>query len=166
MFNRRPTARSGGRRPFGPGVHRGRGFTLPEAMLAIVVIGLGLAGLLTALSTTARHDADPMVRRQMSAIAAELLEEIMLKPYAAAANAAPAGCARDTYNDVSDYHGYAATGICTIDGVAIAALAAYSVSVSVAADTLGGVGATKRITVTVSHGGESLQLVGWRTDYA
>jgi MSHA pilin protein MshD len=158
MSNNRSAAR--------PGTARRRGFTLPEAMLAIVVIGLGLAGLFSAMSTTARTDADPMLRRQMSAIAAEMLEEIMLKPYAPAANAAPAGCGRDTYNDVSDYHGYSASGICTIDGVAIAALAAYSVTVSVAADTLGGVAATKRITVTVSHGAESLQLVGWRTDYA
>lgn len=145
---------------------RQRGFTLPEAILAIVVIGIGLAGLLLAFGTVARHGADPLLRQQMLAIAQELLEEIQLKPYAAEANTAPAGCARDTYNDIADYHGYASTGICSIDGVVIPALTRFDVSASVAAGTLGGVGAARRITVTVNHAGESLSLVGWRTDYA
>jgi MSHA pilin protein MshD len=159
MCNKRLRPNSSGERP-------AAGFTLPEAVLAIVVIGLGLAGLMLAFATTARHDADPVVRRQMSAVASEMLEEVLLKPYAAAANSAPAGCARDTYNDVSDYHGYSASNICTIDGVAIPALAGYAVSVTVAAGSLGGVAASKRITVTVTRNGESLQVVGWRTDYA
>lgn len=143
-----------------------RGFTLIELVMAIVVLGVGLAGLLLAFSTTARADGDPMVQRQLSAIASEMLEEIQLKPYAASAHAAPAGCARDTYNDVSDYHGYSRTGICTIDGVAIPALASYAVSVTVTTTTLSGIAAAKRIVVTVSQGGSSLSLVGWRTDYA
>jgi MSHA pilin protein MshD len=102
----------------------------------------------------------------MTAIAQELMEEIQLKPYAAAANAAPAGCARDTYNDIADYDGYSRAGICTVDGVAIAALSGYAVSISVANGTLAGVSAAKAITVTVSQGGDSLSLTGWRTDYA
>jgi MSHA pilin protein MshD len=142
------------------------GFTLPEALLAIVVVGVGLAGLLTVFATVSRADANPLLRQQMVAIAQEMLEEIQLKPYAAAANAAPAGCARDTFNDIADYHGYTSTGICTVDGVAIGALSGYAVQVSVAGGTLAGVGAAKAITVTVSQGGDSLQLVGWRTDYA
>lgn len=145
---------------------RRRGFTLPEAIIAIVVIGIGLAGLLLAFGTVARNSADPVLRKQMLAIAQELMEEITLKPYAAAANTAPTGCARDTYNDIADYNGYAATGICTVDGVAITALASYGVSARVVGGTLFGVSAAKTITVTVTHSGESLALVGWRTDYA
>ena len=143
-----------------------RGFTLPEALLAIVVLGVGLAGVLLAFSTTMRRGADPMLRPQMQAIAEGMLEEIQLKPYAAAANAAPAGCARDTFNDITDYNGYASTGICTVDGVAIPALAGFRVVVSVQAATLAGVASARRISVTSSLGQESLQLVGWRTDYA
>jgi len=145
-----------------------RGFTLPEVIIAIVVLGVGLAGVLLALRTAARGSGDPVVHRQMQAIAQELLEEIQLKPYAVTANSAAAGCARDTFNDVSDYNGYASTGICAVDGTAIPALTGYSLAISVGTGTLGGVAAAKRIVITVTQpaGGHSLQLVGWRTDYA
>ncbi len=146
--------------------HRARGFTLVEMLLAIVVIGVGLAGVLAAFTTLGGKSADPVIRQQMLAIAGELLEEITLKPYAVAANGAASGCARDTYNDVRDYHGYATSGsICAVDGTAIAALAGYSVTVSVATGTLAGVPGL-RITVNVSRGTESISLTGWRTDYA
>lgn len=150
-------------------VHRRqRGFTLPEVIIAIVVLGVGLAGVLLALRTAVQGSGDPVVHRQMQAIAQELLEEIQLKPYAPATNAAAAGCARDTFNDVSDYQGYASTGICAVDGTVIPALAGYSLNIAVAGGTLGGVAAAKRIVITVTQpaGGHTLQLVGWRTDYA
>ena len=143
-----------------------RGFTLPEALLAIVVVGVGLAGLLLVFATISRGNANPLLRQQMTAIAQELMEEITVKPYAAAAHTAGSGCARDSYNDIADYHGYSSSGVCTVDGVAIAELAAFNVGVSVVAGTLAGVAAARAITVSVSHAGETLQLVGWRTDYA
>jgi len=154
------------RRPLGRRCQRG--MTLVEAIVAIVVLGVGLAGVLLAFQTVVRGSADPVVHKQMLAIAQEMLEEIALKPYAPAPNAAPAGCARDTFNDIGDYHGHASppAGICTVDGVPIAALAGYSVAVEVSPGTLAGVGAARRITVTVGRGADTLQLVGWRTDYA
>ncbi len=145
---------------------RMRGFTLAEALLAIVVLGVGMAGVMLAFGAVARHSADPVLRKQMMGIAQELLEEIALKPYAAAANSAPAGCARDTYNDIADYHGYSSGGVCTIDGVVIPALASFSVSASVVAGTLAGVSAARQITVSVSHGSDSLTVKTWRSDYA
>lgn len=146
---------------------RVRGFTLVEMVLAIVVLGVGLAGVLLAYSTAVRGSADPLLHEQMLAVAETLMEEVLLKPYAAAPNAAPAGCARDTYNDIGDYNGYSSVGqICAVDGTAIPALAGYSVNVAVAAGALSGVGAARRITVTVSRGGDSLVLTGWRTDWA
>jgi MSHA pilin protein MshD len=151
------------RHPAGP---RRQGFTLLEALLAIVVIGVGLTGVLAAFGSVTRNSADPVVHKQMIAVAQELMEEIQLKPYAVAAHTAPAGCARDTYNDVRDYNGYSSTGVCTVDGVAIPALAGLRVNATVAAGTLGSVGAALKITVTVQHSGQTLTLVGWRTDYA
>jgi MSHA pilin protein MshD len=144
-----------------------RGFTLIEMIVAIIVLGVGLVGVMLALQTAARGSADPLVHKQMLAVAEEMLDEIELRPYAAAANTAPGGCSRLTFNDISDYDGYATSGqVCTIDGTPIPTLAGLSVSVRVQAGALGGIGAARRITVTVSRSDVSVTLVGWRTDYA
>ena len=144
-----------------------RGMTLIELLIAIIVLGVGVAGVLMAFSAVTRGSADPIVAQQMLAIAEEMLEEIQLKPYTPAANAASAACARNTFNDIADYDGYATSGrVCTIDGTPIAALAGYSVNVRVQVSALAGVGAAQRITVTVTRGSDTLVLNGWRTDYA
>lgn len=141
--------------------------TLIEALLAIVIVSVGLAGVLIALSTATRGSADPVVAQQMLAIAEEMLEEMQPKPYAAADNAVAAACARDTYNDLLDYDGYATQGqICTIDGTPIAALAGYSVQVRIVPAVLPGVATVRQIDVTVTRGTHSLSLRGWRTDFA
>ncbi len=149
-------------------MRRSRGMTLMELVLAIVVIGVGLTGVLVAFNQAVFRSADPMARKQMLAIADEMMEEISLKPYVAVANAAAVGCARNTFNDVADYNGYSAVGICDIDGNAIAALTTYSVVVAVTASNLpapNGV-ASRRIVVTVTHGTDTLTLTGHRTNWA
>lgn len=146
--------------------NRAGGMTLIELILAIVVIGVGLAGVLAAFNQAVLHSADPVVRKQMLAIADEMMEEITLKPVTGPGGAHPGGCARSTFSIVSDYNSYASTGICDIDGSAVASLASYNVSVVVSASTLPNGVAASRVAVTVTHGAETLTLVGYRTGWA
>lgn len=145
----------------------------------MVVIGVGVAGVLAAFQTGVRDSADPVIHKQMLAIAEEMMEEVLLKPYAvtgvAPVNAAtpcvPAA-SREGFDDVSDYHGYQTAGICFIDGTAVDGLAGYNVSITVvennavAVDLVGlPIGTVKVVTVTVTRGGEVILLTGWRTNY-
>ncbi|MGE5467836.1 MAG: prepilin-type N-terminal cleavage/methylation domain-containing protein [Ignavibacteria bacterium] len=155
---------------------RASGFTLIELIVAVVVIGVGLAGVLSAFSTVVKSSADPLVAKQMLAVAEELMEEIRTRQFAvtgaAPANAlTPCGAAasRAAFDDVFDYNAYATTSVCDMDGNAVGGLTGYSVSVAVVthADLGASVPAANlaRITVTVAHSGQSLTLVGWRSSY-
>ena len=162
---------------------RASGFTLVEMIVAIVIIGVGLAGVLTTFNISVRSSGDPLIHKQMLAVAEEMMEEVLLKPFAingvapvnALVNCGAAGSVRSAFDDVSDYNGYATTGICDIDGTAVVGLGGYSISVAVSAiaslgdtDSGGALsgGQVKQITVTVTGGGETVILNGWRTDYA
>ena len=156
---------------------RSFGFTLVEMIIAIVIIGIGLAGVLLAVNATVKSSADPLIRKQMLAVAEEMVEEVLLKPFAVAGTAptnSATGCgvaaaSRAAFVDVSDYHNYETTSICDIDGVAVAGLGSYGVKVTIdGAASLGSLpaGAVKKVTVVVTHGSESISLLGWRTDYA
>lgn len=141
------------------------GFTLIEMVIAIVVISIGLAGVLAAFNTAVKSSADPMIQKQMLAVAEEMMEEILLKPYSPGSGTI-SGCIRTNADDISDYDSYSRP-VCDIDGTAVPSLSGYTVVVSVSAGTLGTLASNvKKITVTVSHGSQSVVLVGWRTDYA
>lgn len=152
---------------------RPSGFTLVEMIIAIVIIGIGVAGVLTAFNTTVKSSSDPLLHKQMLAAAEELMEEVLLKPFAvtgtaptnSATSCGLAAAARTAFDDVSDYHNYETTGICDIDGATVAGLGGYGLKVTVDAaaslDSLAG-GAVKKITIIVG----TIRLVGWRTDYA
>lgn len=151
-----------------------RGFTLMEMVVAIVIISVGLAGLLLAFSTAVRSSADPLVQKQMIAIAEEMLEEVLLKPHAVAGvapanalvNCGAAGASRVAFDDVRDYHQYRTQGVCDIDGVAVTGLEAYRVTVSVSAATWEGVDDTLQVRVDVTRGTDTFTLIGRRTPYA
>lgn len=146
--------------------------TLIELVIAIVIIAVGLAGVLTVFSTVVKHSADPMVQKNMLAIAEELMEEIVNKPYSPVTSPPATGCASRTgFTTIWYYNGYSTTNqICDASGSPIPGLTGFSVSVAVAADAAtfsgNGVTAASKITVTVTHGSQSISLVGWRTNYA
>jgi MSHA pilin protein MshD len=150
------------------------GFTLIEMIIAIVIIGIGLAGVMTAFTTTVKSSADPLLHKQMLAVAEEMMEEILLKPYAVTGTAptnlvvscGAAGASRLAFDDVLDYHNYRTTGICDIEGNSVAGLATYNLEVSVTTAAWQTIPNTRQVVVTVRRSSEDLVLRGWRTDYA
>jgi MSHA pilin protein MshD len=145
---------------------RPRGFTLLETIVAIVVISVGLAGVLSVFNVNVRNSADPVVRKQLMAVAEEMLEEVALRRYSGATKESDAGCGRSTFDDVSDYHLWPTNRkVCNVEGVEIAALSGYTLDVTVTDVTLEGVPA-KRIQVVVARGNDQFTLVTWRTEFA
>lgn len=167
---------------------RQRGFTLIELVMFIVIVGIGIAGILSVFTTSVKSSADPMVRKQALAIAESLLEEILLKEYcdpdtATLSPTAPPVCpasrvaadqeaARANYDDVDDYAGYTTSGgIVDLTGAPVAGLTSYNVTavtvtVTTAAQNaaLNAVNA-KRVTVTVTGPQGAITLTGYRSNY-
>lgn len=173
-----------------------RGLTLVELVVFIVIISVGVVGILAVLDLNARRSADPLAPKQALAIAEALLEEVTQAPFtycdpddanfASASDAAgcatvpegsgpEAGDARP-YDNVNDYHGLTLAGIADASGITVPGLAAYSASISVVADRLGGgtahpidagSGEALRITVTVqAPDGSAVTLEGYRARFA
>lgn len=151
-----------------------RGFTLIELIVFIVIVSVALVGLLAVFNVATRASADPIQPKQAILVAESMLEEILAKPYANPAGgyaaACPATCDRAQFDDVGDYNGYSSTGVYSLDNLTtpVAGLTAYNVAVSVAAASVTATGnslAGLRITVTVTVGGNSYALTGYRFDY-
>ncbi len=138
---------------------RQRGLSLVEAVVFIIVVGIGVAGIALLFNQMTRGSVDPVVRKQALAIATSLMEEIQLRGYTFCdpddANvytaASPAACAvqestsspgpeagetryaEPRFDNVNDYHGFSMSGagLKDITGTTIPGLGAYSASVSV-----------------------------------
>ena len=139
---------------------RQKGFTLLELIIFIVVVGVGLAGILTVSNNVVKSSADPMVRKQAMALADSILEEILQKEYSDPDGVQGNETTRDTMDDVDDYNGKTKTLFTDWPG----ALGTYTVAISVSSTALGGV-AAKKVTVTVTGGVNVISLSGYRTNY-
>ena len=141
---------------------RQRGVTLIELIVALTIVAIAVAGMMAAFTRAAASSADPVVTKQMAAVAETLMEEIQLKPFAPTAQS---GSNRSDYNDVLDYDGYKTTGVFDISGTPVGGLEKYDVTVAVAKVALTGIVADDayRIVVTVTHGSDTFTLHGWRT---
>lgn len=140
---------------------RQAGLSLIELIAFIVIVGVGLAGILSVMNITLRTSADPLVGKQQLAIAESLLEEIQSKPFTwcdpddpnaetatSAASCSPGMAqglgpvpasetrynASNRFDNVGDYHGFSMpAGIYNPDDGAtlIPGLSGYSASVSI-----------------------------------
>lgn len=156
---------------------RSAGVTLIELVVALVIVGVALAGMIAVYASTTRASVDPVIVQQMQAIADNMMEEILLKPYAPGpAPGAGAGGARVNFDDVRDYNGYgqAIQGIRDVEGNTIPGLDRYTVLVTVTPTALTNIPDTAalQIVVRVSVNGSAadtslpapIVLTGWRTD--
>lgn len=151
-----------------------RGFTLIELVIFIVIVGIGVAGILSVFTTSIKNSADPMVRKQALAIAESLLEEIVAKEFKDPDGGASgvssctlgAGSNRTVWKDVCQYNGYVSTGIKDARGNNVASLSGYNLtSVAVTDVTVSGV-TLKQVVVTVTDTqGNAISLMGYRGDY-
>lgn len=149
-------------------IERQRGLTLVELIVFIVVLGAALAGVLLVFNQVVARSADPLIRKQMLSIAESLLEEIQARPYACptGATCSPVTATNRTQTHaVGDYDGFSMSGIVALDGTAIPMLASYSAAVTVAPEAAWNGANGRTIAITVSHGGDSLILHGWRGAY-
>ena len=145
---------------------RQRGFTLVELIIFIVVVGAGLAGILSVSNQVVRTSADPMLTKQSVTLAESLMEEILQKDFANPVGGY-SGTNRALFDDVADYNGYVtAAGMVDVQGVAIAGLGGYSASPAVAVMAMtswNGIPAL-RVTVSITGPGGTVSLVGYRSN--
>ena len=140
------------------------GVTLVELVVAMVIVGVALAGLVSVYNRASIASTDPLITQQMLAIGETMMEEVMLKPYDSTTGTKST---RAQYVALDDYASYAKQTVTDVDGNAIAGLELYRVAVTVdsTGQTLPSVATSdvKRIVVTVWNGDQNLVLTGWRT---
>jgi MSHA pilin protein MshD len=138
------------------------GFTLIELIMSMVIISIALVGIFSVINITTLHSADPIVQHQAIAIAESYMDEILQQSYSGTASSV-----RADFNNVDNYNGLVNIGVQDQQGVAIAGLSQYTVTVGVSApSTLSGGVNVKQITVSVSGPGVSgLTLVSYRANY-
>lgn len=153
-----------------------KGFTLIELIVAIVIIGIGIAGFAQLMNTSTINSIDPMVRQQANASARAYLEEILLKSFcdpdittdcpvdcntgstcSSAACTDSTGESRITFDDVCDYENLPDNVVRDQNGASVG-LTDYIVTVTIYddgdADLNGLTGAARqslRVDVNVTH---------------
>lgn len=132
---------------------RQRGFSLIELVLAIVIIGVAVGGVMLVFAVAFTHSADPQQQQQAVAIAEGYLDEVLARGYDDP-DGSNSGETRATYDNVADYNGLLDSPPLDQDGNALAGLDNYTVRVTVAdSSALGPAGDTvpaRRIDVRVT----------------
>lgn len=187
----------------GPEMHAGRagngrqaGISLIELVMFIVIVSIGVVGILSVMTVTTKASADPLIRKQVLAIAESLLEEIELQAFtfcfptdskaldASSVADCSAGMSEDALPatprvgnmgarealSVSDYRNFTmGNPIRDINGNAIVELAGYTAAVAISQPTFTGVAANDTLKIDVAVTGPAntaITLTGYRMRYA
>src|SRR5262249_26444098 len=144
-------------------VRRTAGVTLVELIIAIVVVGIALAAIMSVFIVTTQHSADPMGRVQAQILAEGYLDEILLKKFydTTTSRVCPGGAASH------------AAYVCGYNCLSEPSIAGYTASVAVTSSgvTLNGLNNTSvirvlQVNVTVTGpDSTSINLTGYRTNY-
>ncbi|MCP4387301.1 MAG: prepilin-type N-terminal cleavage/methylation domain-containing protein [Gammaproteobacteria bacterium] len=152
-------------------MRRQSAFTLIEIIVTIVVISIASVALLS-FANVVRSSADPVIQQQAATIAEAYLEEILLRafndPQGGETGNDEGEAGRSEYDDVKDYRSLAAGPPADQFGNPVAALAAYTVTVSITNSALNGVAAVDslQVDVRVNHPAiGDILLSGFRTRY-
>ena len=149
------------------------GLSFIEMLIFIVVVSIAMVSILSIFNVTVKGSVDPMINKQATAVAEAMLEEILNKDFfeGVCPTADVVEKDRGAFDDVCDYHGFNQTEITTINNKSILALASYTLSVDVAAASLGSsdvavlMADAKLVTVAVIGNRNSITLSGYRANY-
>lgn len=140
-----------------------RGLSLIETVISAAILAGLMAAVLSAAGTTAARRRAAADARTAQALADELASETALLSFDPVANILGSPTRREMFNDLLDAHGWSESPPASIDGIPNTALAGWSSSIAVqwvspsaprtavAFDT-----GCRRITVTVSRGGQTM----------
>ncbi|HWE97501.1 MAG TPA: type II secretion system protein [Tepidisphaeraceae bacterium] len=161
----------------------GRGFTLVEATIALLVVSVMMVAAMSVAGQSARSRTVQQEQVRGEALARQLLSEIMQMPYQQAGVTTTVlgpetGETRSTYNDVDDFNGWSESPPQYASGTAIPGFTGWKRAAKV--EWLSVTGTTsptvatsatetglKRITVTVTApSGKVTTLVGLRSQYS
>jgi MSHA pilin protein MshD len=143
-----------------------RGATLVELVVAIVIIGLAMTGVMMVFVRNTSSSADPLIWHQATAIAEAYLEEVLSKNFDPNGPEGPE--TRDVFDDVGDYGGLTDNGARDQTNTPISGLEGYIVNVTVTPTALNGIAAANSLRVAVrvtSPFGGNIVVSGFRTNY-
>lgn len=140
------------------------GVTLIELIMSIVIIGIAVVGVFSAMAIIIQRSASPLMMEQSLAIAQSYLDEILSKGYC---NVGSATTVRANFNDVCDYSSLTDVGVRDQFGNAVVGLENYTVSVTVANGVLSTLTTNVlRVDVRVTDPKSAvLLLTGYRTNH-
>lgn len=151
-------------------MHRHRGFSLVEAMLALALASGALLAALSVVGAAARAEAHATTRATANALVAEAMADVLATNFEQPGQVGSFGrnasetsvTARSGFNDVDDFHNWSETPPRDFDGAARSDLVGWRVAIRVERVSLASPNGpavsydsrVKRVTVTASYRGK------------